>query len=174
MQVVSRDVIWLLSHIHVISSELRDSARARANAGCSCRRVYALQLAEPFVTVTVRTPRCRGTIAGRGALRGCAAFSFTNSFTTCVADVGPRHASHFRPRQEAPLRGNTKRLRRLTRVAITAVVLMMAVTADLILSPDPTASAVDAKAIRVTSSNLITDPGTGKPTVVLSLCEDSL
>ena len=69
---------------------------------------------------------------------------------------------------------NTKRLRRLTRVAITAVVLMMAVTADLMLSPDPTARAVDAKAIRVTSSNLITDPGTGRPTVVLSLCEDSL
>jgi len=41
---------------------------------------------------------------------------------------------------------NTKRLRRLTRVAITAVVLMMAVTADLMLSPDPTARAVDAKA----------------------------
>ena len=69
---------------------------------------------------------------------------------------------------------NTERLRRLTRVAITAVVLMMAVTADLMLSPDPTARAVDAKAIRVTSSNLITDPGTGQPTVVLSLYEDSL
>ena len=40
---------------------------------------------------------------------------------------------------------NTKRLRRLTRVAITAVVLMMAVTADLMLSPDPTARAVDAQ-----------------------------
>ena len=64
---------------------------------------------------------------------------------------------------------NTERLRRLTRVAITAVVLMMAVTADLMLSPDPTARAVDAKAIRVTSSNLITDAGTGRPTVVLSL-----
>jgi hypothetical protein len=76
----------------------------------------------------------------------CAAFSFTNSFTTCVADVG-------RVKPPIPDRGkrlrcvaNTKRLRRLTRVAITAVVLMMAVTADLMLSPDPTARAVDAKA----------------------------
>ena len=51
-----------------------------------------------------------------------------------------------------------KRLHRLTRAAVTAVVLMMAVSADLMLSPDPTASAVDAKAIRVTSSNLITEP----------------
>ncbi|MBV9641311.1 MAG: thioredoxin domain-containing protein, partial [Mycobacteriaceae bacterium] len=42
------------------------------------------------------------------------------------------------------------------------------------LAADPTARAVDAKAIRVTSSNLITDPGTGQPTVVLSLYEDSL
>ena len=66
-----------------------------------------------------------------------------------------------------------KRLRRLTRAAVAAVVLMMAVSADLMLSP-PTARAVDAKAIRVTSSNLITDPGTGQPTVVLSLYEDSL
>src|ERR1700736_4225716 len=69
---------------------------------------------------------------------------------------------------------NTNRLRRLTRGAVTAVVLMMAVTADLMLSPYPTARAVDAKAIRVTSSSLITDPGTGQPTVVLSLYEDSL
>ena len=68
---------------------------------------------------------------------------------------------------------NTKRLRRLTRAAVTAVVLMLAVTTDLMLSPAP-ARAVDAKAIRVTSSNLITDPGTGQPTVVLSLYEDSL
>ena len=66
------------------------------------------------------------------------------------------------------------RLRRLTRAAVTAVVLMLAVTADLTLSPDPTARAVDAKAIRVTSSNLITDPHYGWPTVVLSLYEDSL
>jgi protein-disulfide isomerase len=69
---------------------------------------------------------------------------------------------------------NTKRLRRLTRAAVSAAVLMMAVTADLMLSPDPTARAADAKAIRATSSNLITDPGTGRPTVVLSLYEDSL
>jgi protein-disulfide isomerase len=38
----------------------------------------------------------------------------------------------------------------------------------------PTAAAVEAKAIRVASSNLITDPGTGQPKVVLSLYEDSL
>jgi protein-disulfide isomerase len=67
-----------------------------------------------------------------------------------------------------------KRLRWLTRAAVTAVVLMLAVSADLMLSPDPTARAVDAKAIRVTSGNLITDPDTGQPTVVLSLYEDSL
>ena len=46
---------------------------------------------------------------------------------------------------------NTRRLRRLTRAALTAAVLMMALTADLMLSPNPTARAVDAKAIRVTS-----------------------
>jgi protein-disulfide isomerase len=69
---------------------------------------------------------------------------------------------------------DTKRLRRLTRAAVSAVALMMAVTADLMLSPDPTARAVDTKAIRVTSSNLITDPDTGQPTVVVSLYEDSL
>jgi protein-disulfide isomerase len=69
---------------------------------------------------------------------------------------------------------NTKRMRRLTRVAVSAAVLMMAVTANLMQSPYPTATAVDAKAIRVTSSNLITDPGTGQPMVVLSLYEDSL
>jgi protein-disulfide isomerase len=68
-----------------------------------------------------------------------------------------------------------KRLRRLTRAAVTAVVVvMMAVSADLMLSPEPTARAVDAKAFRVTSSNLITDPHGGWPTVVLSLYEDAL
>ncbi len=67
-----------------------------------------------------------------------------------------------------------KRLRRLTRAAVTAVVLMLAVSADLMLSPEPTARAVDAKAIRVTSSNLITDPHFGRPAVVLSMYEDAL
>lgn len=69
---------------------------------------------------------------------------------------------------------NTKRLRWLTRAAVTAVALMMAVTADLMLSPGPTARAVDAKAIRVASSNLIIDPATGQPAVVLAMYEDSL
>jgi protein-disulfide isomerase len=68
----------------------------------------------------------------------------------------------------------TKRLHTLTRAAVTAVVLMMAVSAGLMLSRDPNAAAVDAKAIRVASSNLITDPGTGQPMVVLSLYEDAL
>lgn len=68
----------------------------------------------------------------------------------------------------------TKHLRRLTRTAVTAAAVMMAVAVGPILSGAPTAAAVDAKAIRVTSSNLITDPGTGQPTVVLSLYEDSL
>jgi protein-disulfide isomerase len=68
----------------------------------------------------------------------------------------------------------TKRLHTLTRAAVTAVVLMMAVSAGLMLSRDPKAAAVDAKAIRVASSNLITDPGTGQPMVVLSLYEDAL
>ena len=63
---------------------------------------------------------------------------------------------------------------RLPIAAVIAVVLVMAVSADLMLSPEPTARAVDAKAIRVTSSNLITDPHGGWPTVVLSLYEDSL
>jgi protein-disulfide isomerase len=69
---------------------------------------------------------------------------------------------------------NTERVRRLTRVAVTATVLMMAVTAGLMVTPGPTARAVDAKAIRVASNNVITDPGTGQPTVVLSMYEDSL
>jgi protein-disulfide isomerase len=56
---------------------------------------------------------------------------------------------------------------------VTAVVLTTAVTAALMASPGPTARAADAKAIRVTSGNLITDPD-GQPTVVLSLYEDSL
>ena len=63
---------------------------------------------------------------------------------------------------------NVKRLRRLTRIAVTAAVLVTAVTSGLMLSPGPTARAADAKAIRVTSGNLITDPD-GQPTVVLSL-----
>ena len=46
--------------------------------------------------------------------------------------------------------------------------------AGLMLLLDPTAAAADTKSIRVTSSNLITDPGTGQPKVVLSLYEDSL
>jgi protein-disulfide isomerase len=68
---------------------------------------------------------------------------------------------------------NNKRLCQLIRAAVTAVVLTTAVTAALMTSPGPTARAADAKAIRVTSGNLITDPG-GQPTVVLSLYEDSL
>jgi protein-disulfide isomerase len=69
---------------------------------------------------------------------------------------------------------NNKRLRWQTRAAVTTVVLMLAATADLMLSPYPMARAVDARPIRVTSSNLITDPGTGQPTVVLSMYEDAL
>jgi protein-disulfide isomerase len=69
---------------------------------------------------------------------------------------------------------NNRRLRWLTQTAVTTVALMLALTADLMLSPYPMARAVDAKAIRVTSSNLITDPGTGQPTVVLSMYEDAL
>jgi protein-disulfide isomerase len=68
---------------------------------------------------------------------------------------------------------NAKRLCQLSRAAVTAVVLMAGVTTALIASPNPTARAADAKAIRVTSGNLITDPD-GQPTVVLSLYEDSL
>ena len=69
---------------------------------------------------------------------------------------------------------NPKRLRQLTRIAAAGAILMTAVTAALVMSPGPTARAADAKAIRVTSGNVITDPGTGQPTVVLSLYEDSL
>jgi protein-disulfide isomerase len=68
---------------------------------------------------------------------------------------------------------NTKRLCQLTRAAVTAVALMTAVTAALMVSPNPAARAADAKVIRVTSGNLITDPD-GQPTVVLSMYEDSL
>jgi protein-disulfide isomerase len=50
----------------------------------------------------------------------------------------------------------------------------MAVTASLMAAPEPTARAADAKPIRVASSNVITDPVTGQPMVVLSMYEDSL
>ena len=69
---------------------------------------------------------------------------------------------------------NTKPLRWLTRAAVTAVALMMTVTVDLMLLPSSTARAVDAKAIRVASSNLIIDRHYGWPAVTLSLYEDSL
>jgi protein-disulfide isomerase len=65
-------------------------------------------------------------------------------------------------------------VRRLTRVAVTATALLIAVAGGLMASPDPMARAVDPKAIRVASNNVITDPGTGQPTVVLSMYEDSL
>jgi protein-disulfide isomerase len=65
-----------------------------------------------------------------------------------------------------------KRLCQLTRAVINATAVT-AVTGALMASPNPTAGAADAKAIRVTSGNLITDPD-GQPTVVLSLYEDSL
>lgn len=63
----------------------------------------------------------------------------------------------------------TKSVPLLTR----AVVLVLAVAVGLLMCPSA-ASAAEAKAIRVTSSNLITDPSTGQPTVVLSLYEDAL
>jgi protein-disulfide isomerase len=63
----------------------------------------------------------------------------------------------------------TKSVPLLTR----AVVLVVAVAVGLLMCPSA-ASAAEAKAIRVTSSNLITDPSTGQPTVVLSLYEDAL
>jgi len=63
----------------------------------------------------------------------------------------------------------TKSVPLLTR----AVALVLAVAVGLLMCPSA-ASAAEAKAIRVTSSNLITDPSTGQPTVVLSLYEDAL
>jgi protein-disulfide isomerase len=65
-------------------------------------------------------------------------------------------------------------LRRLIHASVTVAALTVAVATDLMLSYNPTAAAVEAKAIRVASSSLITDPGTGQPMVVLSLYEDSL
>lgn len=68
---------------------------------------------------------------------------------------------------------HTKRLCQPIRAAVAAVVLMMTAMTALMVAPGPAARAADAKAIRVTSGNLITDPD-GQPTVVLSLYEDSL
>jgi protein-disulfide isomerase len=68
----------------------------------------------------------------------------------------------------------SKYVRRLIHVNVILVALMVAVASHLMLSHGPTAAAVEAKAIRLTSSSLITNPGTGQPTVVLSLYEDSL
>jgi protein-disulfide isomerase len=68
----------------------------------------------------------------------------------------------------------SNRLRRLTQAGVTAAAVMVAVAVGPILSLDPTASAVDARAIRVASSSLINDPATGQPAVVLSMYEDSL
>ena len=66
------------------------------------------------------------------------------------------------------------RLHVLTRAAVSAAVLMLALTAAVTLAPQRTANALDAMAIRVTSGNPITDPATGQPRVVLSLYEDAL
>lgn len=66
------------------------------------------------------------------------------------------------------------RSRRLIRASVIAVAVMMSAVANLALPLEPTAAAVDAKFIRVASNNVITDPGTGQPKVVLSLYEDSL
>src|SRR3984893_15814561 len=51
---------------------------------------------------------------------------------------------------------------------------MVAVAVGPVLYHARAAAAVDVKSIRVASSNLITDPGTGQPTVVLSMYEDAL
>lgn len=67
-----------------------------------------------------------------------------------------------------------KPARPLTRLAMVAMALMTVITSGPLAFSTPTASAVDAKAIRVASSNLITDPATGQPAVVLSLYEDAL
>jgi protein-disulfide isomerase len=62
---------------------------------------------------------------------------------------------------------DTRRLRTLTLLATAAVLLMALVSI-------PPASATEAKAIRVASNKLITDPATGQPAVVLSMYEDAL
>ena len=54
MPVVSRDVIWLLSQIRVISSELRQTCTCDGYTSCSCRRAHACSSGTVFVTVTVR------------------------------------------------------------------------------------------------------------------------
>jgi protein-disulfide isomerase len=64
-----------------------------------------------------------------------------------------------------------KHVHRLTAAAVTAVVLM---TTAAMLALVPPVRAADAKAIRVSSNNLITEPATGQPMVVLSMYEDSL
>jgi protein-disulfide isomerase len=90
------------------------------------------------------------------------------------AIVAPHHAAGFDPGDRLGCVADTKSLHWLTRVAVTAAVLMMTMTVDLMLLPSPTARAVDAKAIRVASSDVIRDGHYGWPVVVLSLYEDSL
>jgi len=55
----------------------------------------------------------------------------------------------------------------MIRAVVVVVAMLMAV-------PTAMATAADAKAIRVASSNLATDPVTGAPRVVLSMYEDAL
>ena len=90
-----------------------------------------------------------------------------------VPHYSPRPRRHCKPRRsdKLPL---VRTLCRLTHACVIAGVLMITMATELMLSDIPTAAAVDAKAIRVTSSSLITDPGTDQPTVVLSLYEDAL
>ena len=59
MQVVSHDVTWLLSHIRVISSELPESAGATPTPAVHVGALTRAVSRSVFVTVTVRTPRCR-------------------------------------------------------------------------------------------------------------------
>src|SRR6202035_1402303 len=56
MQVVSRDVIWLLSHIRVISSEPPEYARATATSAVDIGAFTLCSQHNRLVTVTVHTP----------------------------------------------------------------------------------------------------------------------
>ena len=102
MPVVSRDVIWLLSQIRVISFRTSQTCTCGGYTSCSCRRAHACSSGTVFVTVTVDRGRCADQLDRR---RGYA-----------------RPAVGSRPRsRENMVAVNADALVRLTRAVLPAI-----------------------------------------------------
>jgi protein-disulfide isomerase len=66
------------------------------------------------------------------------------------------------------------RVARVTKTHLWSFMAVLTVTAALLFVGGPSAQATDAKSVRVAAGNVVTDPDTGAPKVVLSLYEDAL